>query len=40
MGSDKDRSALADSHFLRGAHGLKDPTSDLTTEGLFYRESI
>ena len=35
MGSDKDRSALANSRFLRSARGLKNRTSDLTTEGPF-----
>ena len=28
-------SALANARFLRGARGLKDRTSDLTTEGPF-----
>ena len=35
MGCDKDRFALANSRFLPSARGLKDRTSDLTTEGPF-----
>ena len=33
MGSDKERSALANARFLRSARGLKDRASDLKTEG-------